>query len=520
MLSMRPPTGSKKPYKGSNMTLSDLRKEADLSLPKELQDFDRLVPYTAEKLDVLKEIAPLFPHLNTQVIKFKVGEKQTLPPIRVGVVLSGGQAAGGHNVIVGLFRGLKKLNTQSELIGFLDGPAGIINNKTKLLTEDFVNAFFNQGGFDMIGSGRDKIETPEQFESSLKSAQDLKLDGIVVIGGDDSNTNAALLAEYFKSKNQPTTVVGVPKTIDGDLKNKYIETSFGFDTACKTYSEMIGNILKDTLSAKKYWYFIKLMGRSASHITLECALQTHPNLTLIAEERESLDTIVSRIVKLIEAKPYGAILIPEGIIEFIPEMQDLIQALNKEASPAKLEPKLLSLFKSLPDTIQKQLTMDRDPHGNVQVSKIDTERFFIELVQAKTKKKFSPQPLFFGYEGRSAFPSNFDAEYCYALGFTSALLVAHKASGLIASVSNLKNNVAEWKIAGVPLIAMMDLEVRKGKMKPVITKALVDINSPFYKKFKEESQAWALKDDYQSPGPIQFFGPKELVERRNYTLEG
>lgn len=502
------------------MSLADIRRKTELHLPLELQSIENLVAYTEEKLEVAKAIETLFPHLNHQVVKFRKSEKEQHKPLRVGVVLSGGQAAGGHNVIVGLFRALKKLNVGSELIGFLDGPIGIINNKTKPLEESFVNEYFNQGGFDMIGSGRDKIETPEQFEKSLKTVQALKLDGVVVIGGDDSNTNAALLAEFFKSKNQPTTVVGVPKTIDGDLKNKYIETSFGFDTACKTYSEMIGNILKDTLSAKKYWYFIKLMGRSASHITLECALQTHPNLTLIAEERESLDTIVSKMVKLIESKPYGAILIPEGIIEFIPEMEKLIQALNKETDPEKLPSDLKTLFLSLPDSIQKQLTMDRDPHGNVQVSKIDTERFFIELVQARTQKKFSPQPLFFGYEGRSAFPSNFDAEYCYALGFTAALLISSQATGTIASVTHLPRPVKEWKIAGVPLIAMMDMESRKGKMKPVIKKALVDLNSPLYRKFRQESKAWEHSDDYLSPGPIQFFGPEELVEKRNFTLMG
>lgn len=499
--------------------LAEARKKAVPKLPRALEKIDKLVPELGEKSPVDPAIAPLFPHLSREIIRFKEGAFKCAP-LKVGVVLSGGQAPGGHNVICGLYRALKTLNPASSLIGFLDGPKGIIDNRFKVLDEAIIAEYLNSGGFDMIGSGRTKIETSEQFQKALDSCKGL--DGLVIIGGDDSNTNAALLAEYFLSNDVQTRVIGVPKTIDGDLANEYIETSFGFDTACKVYSEIIGNILKDTLSAKKYWYFIKLMGRSASHITLECAFQTHPNLTLIAEESASLDSIVKKIVDLIETrksqgKNYGAILIPEGLIEFIPELKALISALNKTLNPNELSQDLKALFYSLPELIQKQLTMDRDPHGNVQVSKIDTERFFIELVKEKVNGDFSPQPLFFGYEGRSAFPSEFDAEYCYALGYLAALLIAHKVTGAIASIQDLKKDVKEWKIAGVPLISMMHIEERKGVKKPVIAKKLVDVNGPLYKRFKEEESKW--NDDYQTPGPIQFFGPSALVNKRTYTLE-
>ncbi len=498
--------------------LAIARKKAIPLLPKALQSINKLIPVEGEKIKVDPVISPLFPHLKNEIIHFKEGSIK-FEPLKVGVVLSGGQAPGGHNVICGLFRALKELNPASSIIGFLDGPKGIVDNKFKVLDETIIADYLNSGGFDMIGSGRTKIETPEQFQKALESCK--SLDGLVIIGGDDSNTNAALLAEYFLANGLKTTVVGVPKTIDGDLASEYIETPFGFDTACKVYSEIIGNILKDTLSAKKYWYFIKLMGRSASHITLECAYQTHPNLTLIAEEEASLDTIVDRIVNLIESrkkqgKNYGAILIPEGLIEFIPELKALISALNKTQNPNELSPELKKLFFSLPELIQKQLTMDRDPHGNVQVSKIDTERFFIELVKAKVKD-FSPQPLFFGYEGRSAFPSEFDSQYCYALGYLAAVLIAHKVTGAIASIQNLKNDVKDWKIAGVPLISMMHIEERKGQKKPVIAKKLVDLKGPLYTRFKAEEAKW--DDDYQTPGPIQFFGPAPLVNKRNFTLE-
>lgn len=499
--------------------LAEARKKSIPTLPPALKQIKKLVPIEGKKINVDPQIAPLFPHLKNEIIRFKEGSP-SFSPLKVGVVLSGGQAPGGHNVICGLYRALKELNTGSSVIGFLDGPKGIVDNKFKVLDDAIIADYLNSGGFDMIGSGRTKIETPDQFKKAYEACKGL--DGLVIIGGDDSNTNAALLAEYFLSKGSKTTVVGVPKTIDGDLANEFIEIPFGFDTACKVYSEIIGNILKDTLSAKKYWYFIKLMGRSASHITLECAYQTHPNLTLIAEEEASLDSIVDRMVHLIETrakqgKNYGAILIPEGLIEFIPELKALIKALNKTQDPNRLDPDLKKLFFSLPELIQKQLTMDRDPHGNVQVSKIDTERFFIELVKAKLKIDWSPQPLFFGYEGRSAFPSEFDAQYCYSLGYLAALLIAHHITGAIASIQNLKKDVKDWTIAGVPLISMMHLEERKGEKKPVIAKKLVDLNGALYTHFKAQEAKW--DDDYQTPGPIQFFGPEALVNRRTYTLE-
>lgn len=440
-----------------------------------------------EEKEVLPEIAAYFPHLTS----FKPSHEIETRPLKVGVVLSGGQAAGGHNVINGLLSGLKKLNKESTLIGFLNGPKGIIENQFIALEPEGVQCFLNTGGFDMIGSGRTKIETPDQFEASLNTAKSHNLDGLVIIGGDDSNTNAAFLAEYFLAHQQKTAVVGVPKTIDGDLKNEYIEESFGFDTAVKIYSEIIGNILKDTLSAKKYWYFIKLMGRSASHITLETALQTHPNLTLISEEKRSLNEILDQMVELIterakQGKNYGAVLIPEGIIEFMPG--DLPKELISNAT--------------------------YDAHGNLEVSKIEVERLFIELVKKRLdpKIKFSPQPLFLGYEGRSGYPSYFDAAYCYALGHVAALLIAKGSTGRMATVSRLTQPVQEWTVRGIPLIGMLGLEKRKGVLKPVIKKTLVDLASKKYLQLKKLGSAWRLSDDYLSPGPIQFWGPRDIVE--------
>jgi pyrophosphate--fructose-6-phosphate 1-phosphotransferase len=433
--------------------------------------------------DVKPEIRELFPNLSRQTSTEKIAKS----PLRVGVVLSGGQAPGGHNVINGLF---DALGPKSRLIGFLDGPKGVIENTFRELKAEEVHRFRNTGGFDMIGSGRTKIETPEQFQASLKTAREHALDGLVIIGGDDSNTNAALLAEYFLAKSQPTAVVGVPKTIDGDLKNRYIEQSFGFDTAVKVYSEIVGNILKDALSAKKYWYFIRLMGRSASHITLEVARRTHPNLTLISEEHKSLEALLNEITTLITErarlkKPYGALLIPEGIIESLPE-------LPKE------------LFEGA----------SYDAHGNLEVSKIEVERFFINLVKKRLDPSisFAAQPLFLGYEGRSAFPSHFDACYTYALGHAAAYLVAKEETGKMATILGLQHPVSEWTLQGSPLLDMLTLEKRKGQLKPVIEKALVDLNSPSYLDFRRNSTAWALDDAYLSPGPIQFWGPKEVVE--------
>lgn len=504
-------------------------------------------------------IEQLFPHTSHLIPhQVKSGKAIQHSPLKVGVVLSGGQAPGGHNVICGLYDALKKLNIESALFGFLDGPAGIVKNKSIEITEQLLGKYRNQGGFDIIGSGRTKIETPEQFAAAEATVRSMNLDGLVIIGGDDSNTNAALLAEYFASHQCKTNVVGVPKTIDGDLKNDEIEISFGFDTATKTYSDIIGNVMRDALSAKKYYYFIKLMGRSASHITLECALQTHPNIALIAEEisdeKKTIQTLVSEICEVICArakhgKDYGIILIPEGVIEFIPEFKMLIKELNillshdqqhhvrmEEISSkeGKIEyiTKLLSkdskqCWQTIPSEIQAQMLIGRDPHGNVQVSKIETERLLMELVAIKLKSlkknglydgSFNAQPLFCGYEGRSCLPSNFDCQYCYALGYVAALLIDSKANGFMSVIQNLIKPVEQWKAIAIPLISMMDMELRHGLSKPVITKALVNLKDQPFLTLKKHRNVWALQDDYVSPGPIQFFGPPELTDEVTQTL--
>lgn len=448
----------------------------------------------------------------------------------IGVVFSGGQAAGGHNVVIGLFDALTSLHPQSKLIGFLNGPSGVIEGKYKELTKEILEPYRNTGGFDLIGSGRTKIETGEQLEASLKVARDLKLDGLVIIGGDDSNTNAAVLAEYFLSKKCLTKVIGVPKTIDGDLKNAYVELSFGFDTAAKVYSELIGNIARDSLSAKKYYHFIKLMGRTASHITLECALSTHPNMAIISEEcadkGKTLGQIVSEIADLIckraeQKKNYGIILVPEGLIEFLPDMKTLMAELSKVNDPQALSPESKNAFSQLPESIQKQLLLERDPHGNVQVSLIETELLLIELVtkelarraeKGNYKGKFATQHHFFGYEGRAGFPSNFDACYCNALGFAAALLLAHGYTGYMTAVLNLTSSTEKWSVGGVPLTHLMHMEMRKGKSKPVVQKALVDLKGRAFLHFEQARVRWAFEDLYRFPGPIQFFGDSSITE--------
>ena len=475
--------------------------------------------------------------------------------LRTGVILSGGQAPGGHNVIAGLYDGLKKGNKASVLYGFKGGPSGLIDNKTIILTDEIIDQYRNTGGFDIIGSGRTKIETPEQFAASLETARKLNLDAIVVIGGDDSNTNAALLAEYFAENGTSIQVIGCPKTIDGDLKNEYIETSFGFDTACKTYSELIGNLSRDTNSAKKYWHFIKLMGRSASHIALECALQTQPNICLISEEVEekamSLDNIVDQICASIARRAengenFGIVLIPEGLVEFIPEIKKLINELNDVIAEEVNEFSRITNFidhmrwlssripetsfktlQSLPPEIADQFLADRDPHGNVQVSKIETEKLIIGMVEQKLsslkkegkyKGKFSALPHFFGYEGRCAFPTNFDADYCYSLGLGSFFLIASGLTGYISSVRNLTAPASEWIAGGIPLTMMMDLEQRHGHMKPVIKKALVDLKGRPFKTFAEKRDIWAEKTSFLYPGSIQYFGPAEICDTPTITL--
>lgn len=476
--------------------------------------------------------------------------------LTVGVILSGGQAPGGHNVISGLYDGLKKGNRDSRLLGFAGGPSGLVDNKTIEITDAMMDEYRNTGGFDMIGSGRTKIETPEQFASSLETAKKLGLDAVVVIGGDDSNTNAALLAEYFSEQGSSIQVIGCPKTIDGDLKNEYIETSFGFDTATKTYAELIGNICRDANSARKYWHFIKLMGRSASHIALECGLQTQPNICLISEEIEakqlSLAAIVDQICDSVATRAankenFGVVLIPEGLVEFVPEMKKLIAELNDlmahhEAEFAKLDgfktqaqwlsEKLskasADVFASLPEEIAKQLLMDRDPHGNVQVSRIDTEKLLMGMVEKKliAMKKagsysgsFSSLGHFFGYEGRCAFPSNFDADYCYALGFSAFVLIAGGLSGYLSSVRNLTAPAAEWIAGGVPLTMMMNMEQRHGSKKPVIRKALVELDGEPFKALAANRAEWARTTSFLYPGAIQYYGPTEVCDQPTKTLK-
>ena len=476
--------------------------------------------------------------------------------IKVGVILSGGQAPGGHNVIAGLYDGIKKGNKNSKLYGFLGGPSGLIDCQYKEITDDFMDAYRNTGGFDIIGSGRTKIETPEQYAASIATAKKLDLDAIVIIGGDDSNTNAALLAEEMIKAGCKTHVIGCPKTIDGDLKNEMIETSFGFDTACKTYSELIGNIEHDANYAKKYWHFIKLMGRSASHIALECELQTQANICLISEEveakkmtlRQITDDICKVIAKRAEtAGNFGVILIPEGLVEFIPEMKSLIAELNdkmaqKEAEfnaltdfaskknwlKSNLSASAFDTFETLPEAIASQFLADRDPHGNVQVSRIDTEKLLALTVEkrlAEMKKegtykgKFSSYCHFFGYEGRCAFPSNFDADYCYSLGFTAFLLIASGVTGYLSSVRNLTAPAKDWIAGGVPLTMMMNMEQRHGTKKPVIKKALVELDGKPFKEYAKNRDKWAVETSFLFPGAIQYYGPTEVCDQTTKTLQ-
>ena len=474
----------------------------------------------------------------------------------VGVILSGGQAPGGHNVIAGLYDALKQSNPESKLYGFLGGPSGIIEGKYIEFTDEIIDAYRNTGGFDIIGSGRTKLETEEQFQSSLKVCQNLGIKGVVIIGGDDSNTNAALLAEWFVKNNTGIQVIGCPKTIDGDLKNDQIEISFGFDTATKTYAELIGNILRDANSAKKYWHFVKLMGRSATHVGLEVALQTQPNITLISEEVEekkmSLKQIVDYMSDIVakraaKGKNFGIALIPEGLIEFIPEFKSMIANLNDllavleddntytyadesdkfEIIEGKLNAQDAAVYASLPVIIKQQLLMDRDPHGNVQVSKIETEKLLIEMVTARLAEmkkegkfdgKFSAQCHFFGYEGRCAFPSNFDADYCYSLGYNAFALMKFGLTGYLSSVKNLSAPASEWVAGGVPLTMMMNMEKRHGQFKPVIKKALVELDGPVFKMLEVNREKWALEDKYIFPGSIQYFGPSCVCDITTETL--
>jgi len=498
---------------------------------KEIQKLTFDVKGVTSSLADADEIKGRFPNLfGSPILQGKEGDAVEFAPLKIGVVFSGGQASGGHNVIAGLFDSIKELNSSSTLIGFLDGPSGIVDGVHRELGAKELAEFRNQGGFDLLGSGRTKIETDTQLERSLKTVQELSLDGLVVIGGDDSNTNAAVLAEYFKSHGCETKVVGVPKTIDGDLQNEHVEISFGFDTACKVYSEMIGNICRDALSAKKYYHFIKLMGRSASHIALECAFQTQPNLTLIGEEVEKNNTTLAelkdQLIALIKersakGKNFGVILIPEGLIEFIPEMKRLIGELNTliagSGDPVpKLSSESKATFKILPKEIQQQILMDRDPHGNVQVSHIRTERLLIELI--KDEVSISPVEHFFGYEGRCALPSNFDACYCYNLGLLAASLLASGHSGYMCALKGLTRNVENWVPFGIPITSLLNMEERGGRPKPVIQKALVDLEGGPFKRFDRVRDNWRLGDEFHFPGPIQFYGSETLTNTHPLIL--
>ncbi|WP_163714000.1 diphosphate--fructose-6-phosphate 1-phosphotransferase [Mangrovibacterium lignilyticum] len=547
------------------MTISALQKaraQYQPKLPKSLKGAVKIVDGAAtESVADQAEIKQLFPNTYGMPLLSLEGasEAANFPAVNVGVILSGGQAPGGHNVISGIFDGIKKLNPESKLYGFLGGPGGLVDHKYMEITADYLEGFRNTGGFDIIGSGRTKLEEEAQFDKGLEILKELDIKALVIIGGDDSNTNACVLAEYYAAKNAGVQVVGCPKTIDGDLKNEMIETSFGFDTAVKVYSELIGNIQRDANSAKKYWHFIKLMGRSASHIGLEAALQTQPNITLISEEvaekKQTLGEIVDYMAAIIAKRAangenFGVALIPEGLVEFVPEMKALIAELNDLlAEGSETEAKFKSfadkaegrafvagilsaesakVYQSLPAVIADQLTLDRDPHGNVQVSLIETEKLLGEMVKTRLtemkaagefKGKFGTQYHFFGYEGRCAAPSNFDADYCYSLGFTASVLIGAGKTGYMSSVRNTTAPADEWIAGGVPVTMMMNMEKRHGHMKPVIQKALVELDGAPFKFLVSNREKWAIETSYLYPGPIQYWGPTEVCDRPTVTLQ-
>ena len=504
-----------------------------------------------------EEIKAMFPNTyGMPVITFEAGEQKPMEAFNVGIILSGGQAPGGHNVISGLYDGVKSLNPNSKLYGFLMGPGGLVDHKYVKFNDEFIDEYRNTGGFDIIGSGRTKLEKEAQFESGIEILRELGIKALVIIGGDDSNTNACVLAEYYATKKYGVQVIGCPKTIDGDLKNDQIETSFGFDTACKTYSELIGNIQRDCNSARKYWHFIKLMGRSASHIAQECALQTQPNVCLVSEEVEqknmSLDDVVTYIANIVAARAaegnnFGTVLIPEGLIEFIPAIKKLIAELNEVLTdPAtgesrefanaeeqiafvksNIAPENLAILESLPADVARQLCLDRDPHGNVQVSLIETEKLLSRMVatkldawkkEGKFNGKFSAQHHFFGYEGRCAAPSNYDADYCYSLGYNASRLIANGKTGYMSIIKNTTAPAAEWIAGGVPITMMMNMERRNGAMKPVIRKALVELDGAPFKFFVAHREEWAKNTCYVYPGPIQYWGPTEVCDQCTKTL--
>ncbi|MGM9733068.1 MAG: diphosphate--fructose-6-phosphate 1-phosphotransferase [Prevotella sp.] len=525
-------------------------------LPKALQGAVKIKEGApTQSVDNQEDIKKLFPNTyGMPIIEFEPAESENNSKINVGVILSGGQAPGGHNVITGLFDQIKRLNPENRLFGFILGPGGFVDHNYKELTKEVIDEYRNTGGFDMIGSGRTKLEKVEQFEKGLEIARELNLSAIVIIGGDDSNTNACVLAEYYAAKNYGIQVIGCPKTIDGDLKNEQIETSFGFDTACKTYSELIGNIERDCNSARKYWHFIKVMGRSASHIALECALQCQPNICLVSEEVEQKDMTLNQIVddlcqaiakRAEDGNNFGTVIVPEGLIEFIPAIGRLIQELNdllaahgadykdldKEAQRKyiieHLSKENAATFETLPADVARQLSLDRDPHGNVQVSLIETEKLLSAMCEARLAEmkkegkyvgKFAAQHHFFGYEGRCAAPSNFDADYCYALGTSAAQLIANGKTGYMAIVKNTTAPADQWIAGGVPITMMMNMERRNGEMKPVIRKALVELDGAPFKEFASKRDVWARETAYVYPGPIQYWGPSEVCDQPTKTL--
>ena len=525
-------------------------------LPKALQGAVKIKEGApTQSVDNQEDIKKLFPNTyGMPIIEFEPAESENNSKINVGVILSGGQAPGGHNVITGLFDQIKRLNPENSLFGFILGPGGFVDHNYKELTKEVIDEYRNTGGFDMIGSGRTKLEKVEQFEKGLEIARELNLSAIVIIGGDDSNTNACVLAEYYAAKNYGIQVIGCPKTIDGDLKNEQIETSFGFDTACKTYSELIGNIERDCNSARKYWHFIKVMGRSASHIALECALQCQPNICLVSEEVEQKDMTLNQIVddlcqaiakRAEDGNNFGTVIVPEGLIEFIPAIGRLIQGLNdllaahgadykeldKDAQRKyiieHLSKENAATFETLPADVARQLSLDRDPHGNVQVSLIETEKLLSAMCEARLAEmkaegkyvgKFAAQHHFFGYEGRCAAPSNFDADYCYALGTSAAQLIANGKTGYMAIVKNTTAPADQWIAGGVPITMMMNMERRNGAMKPVIRKALVELDGAPFKEFASKRDVWARETAYVYPGPIQYWGPTEVCDQPTKTL--
>ena len=541
------------------MEISALQKERagyQPKLPKALQGAVKVKEGApTQSVDNQEDIKKLFPNTyGMPLVEFEPADSANNAKMNVGVILSGGQAPGGHNVISGLFDEVKKLNPDNRLYGFLMGPGGLVDHNYIEITAENLQAYRNTGGFDMIGSGRTKLEKEDQFEKGLEIIKKLDIKAVVIIGGDDSNTNACVLAEYYAAKQYGVQVIGCPKTIDGDLKNDQIETSFGFDTATKTYSELIGNIERDCNSARKYWHFVKLMGRSASHIALECALQTQPNICLISEEIQAKDQTLNDIVEYIagvvayraaQGNNFGVVLIPEGLIEFIPAIGRLIQELNdllaahgadymnldKDAQRKyileHLSAENKATFETLPEGVARQLSLDRDPHGNVQVSLIETEKLISEMVAAKLDQwkkegkyegKFTAQHHFFGYEGRCAAPSNFDADYCYALGSSAAQLIANGKTGYMAIVKNTTAGTDQWKAGGVPITMMMNMEKRNGEMKPVIRKALVELDGTPFKTFAAQRDKWAKETCYVYPGPIQYWGPSSVCDQTTKTL--